>query len=158
MDARATLKERMTFIATADSGFEARLDANRKVGGDESGFEALELVLMSLAGCAGMDVISILRKKQQQVTAFEVRVHAEQALDYPKIFTSATIDFIVSGHSVEEAAVLRAIELSATKYCTVQAMLGRVVPIEVRYQILEAGGSGTDGLVYEGVYKNPAAP
>ena len=156
MDARVTLKERMTFIATADTGFEVRLDANHKVGGDESGFEALELLGMSLAGCAAMDVISILRKKQQDVTAFEVRMHAEQASDYPKVFTSATLEFIVSGHHVDEAAVLRAIELSATKYCTVQAMLGRVVPIEARYRILEAEGASTDRLVHEGVYKRPA--
>lgn len=155
MDAKVTLKERMTFIATADTGFEVRLDANHRVGGDESGFEALELVGMSLAGCAAMDVISILRKKQQDVTAFVVRVHAEQAPDYPKVFTSLTLEFIVSGHQVDEAALLRAIELSATKYCTVQAMLSRVVPFDVRYRILEAEGATTDRLVHEGVYRSP---
>jgi len=154
MDAKATLKESMTFIATADSGFEVRLDASKKTGGDESGFEALELMAMSLAGCAGMDVISILRKKQQAVTAFEVRVHAEQAGDYPRVFTSTSLEYVVSGHDIDEAALLRAIELSATKYCPVQAMLGRIVPMDVRYQILEAEGSTTDRLVKEGAYKN----
>ncbi len=156
MDAKATLKERMTFIATADTGYEVRLDANKKVGGEESGFEALELMAMSLAGCAGMDIISILRKKEQAVTAFEVRVHAEQAPDYPRVFTSTILEYVVSGHAIEEAALLRAIELSSTKYCPVQAMLGRVVPIDIRYQIFEAEGSTTDRLVKQGVYKNKA--
>jgi putative redox protein len=153
MDAKATLKEQMTFIATADTGFEIRLDANKKVGGEESGFEALELMAMSLAGCAGMDVISILRKKQQVVTAFEVRVHAEQARDYPRVFTALALEYVVSGHGIEEVALRRAIELSATKYCPALAMLGRVVPIDIRYQILEAEGSTTDRLVKEGFYK-----
>lgn len=156
MDAKATLKERMTFIATADTGYEVRLDASKKVGGEESGFEALELMAMSLAGCAGMDIISILRKKEQAVTAFEVRVHAEQAPDYPRVFTSTVLEYVVSGHAIEEAALLRAIELSSTKYCPVQAMLGRVVPIDIRYQIFEAEGSTMDRLVKQGVYKNKA--
>lgn len=150
MDARATLKERMTFIATADSGFEVRLDGARGVGGDESGFGPLELMAVSLAGCTAMDVISILRKKQQNVTAFEVRAHAEQALERPKVFTKLVIDYIVSGHGIEEAALRRAIELSAVKYCPALAMVGQTVPYELHYQIFEAEGA-TDRLVREAV-------
>ena len=153
MDAKATLKEGLTFIATADSGFEMRLDTSRRVGGDESGFPPLELIAMSLAGCSAMDVLSILRKKQQRVTAFETRVHADQAPDYPKVFTRLQLQFIVSGHSIDQAAMLRAIELSITKYCTVYAMLSQAVPIEVGYKILEADGANRDQLVVEGRYE-----
>ena len=153
MDAKATLKEGLTFIATAGSGFEVRLDTGRKVGGDESGFPPLELIAMSLAGCSAMDVLSILRKKQQRVTAFETRVHADQAPAYPKVFTHVQLQFIASGHRIDQAAMVRAIELSITKYCTVYAMLSRAVPIEVGYKILEAEGASRDRLVVEGRYE-----
>ena len=153
MDAKATLKEGLTFIATADSGFEVRLDTSRKVGGDESGFPPLELLAMGLAGCAAMDVLSILRKKQQKVTAFETRVHADQAPDYPKVFTKMSLEFIASGHGINQTAMLRAIELSVTKYCTVYAMLSRATPVEVTYRILEAEGANRDRLVVEGRYE-----
>jgi putative redox protein len=152
MDAKATLKERMTFIASSDSGFEVRLDAEKSVGGDESGFEPLELLAMGLAGCTAMDVLSILRKKKQDITAFEVKVHAERAGEHPKVFTRGVIDYVISGHGIDESALLRAIELSATKYCPAQGMLSKVVPLELQYHILEAEGT-TDRLVKEGVHK-----
>lgn len=151
MDAKVTWKERMTFIGTADSGFEVRLDSSPAVGGDNSGFAPMELMAISLAGCTAMDVISILNKKRQQVTGFEVKVHADRAAEHPKVFTAATIDYLITGHQVEEAAVVRAIELSAQRYCPAQAMLGKVFPIKLHYQIFEEGEQPT--LVKEGYYQ-----
>jgi putative redox protein len=72
-----------------------------------------------------MDVISILRKKRQDVTSFEVRVDAPRAEEHPKVFTQAIILYLISGHKVDEAAVRRAIELTAKSYCPAQAMLGK---------------------------------
>jgi putative redox protein len=98
-----------------------------------------------------MDVISILRKKRQDVTDFEVRVDAPRAEEHPKVFTRATIDYLVTGHNVDEVAVVRAIELTAGCYCPAHAMLSKVIPIDLRYQIFE-DEDGKKKLVAEGVY------
>jgi putative redox protein len=98
----------------------------------------MELVAIGSAGCTGMDVISILQKKCQDLTAFEVQVQADRATEFPKVFTNIIIEHIVEGHNLEPAAVERTIELSATKYCPVQAMLGKVCNIEHKYSIKDA--------------------
>ena len=85
-----------------------------------------------------MDVISILGKKRQEVTAFEVHVSAEQREEHPRVFTHITVEYQVTGRQVSEEAVQRSIELSVTKYCPVQAMLAQNVHIEHTYQIREA--------------------
>jgi putative redox protein len=137
MDAQVTWQGGMTFDATATSGFHVTLGTTPKVGGNDDGFRPLELMLMSLAGCTAMDVISILTKKRQDVTAFEVKVHAEQTSEHPHVFTSATIEYIVTGHDIKEEAVKRAVELTATKYCPAQAMMNKVMPIELSHTIQE---------------------
>jgi putative redox protein len=137
MDAKVTWKNKLAFTGSADSGFTIDLDSDPALGGDGNGFRPLELMAISLAGCAGMDVISILRKKQQEVTSFEVRIHAERASEYPKVFTHLKVEYIVTGHQVNPAAVERAIELSVTKYCPAQAMLSKAVEIEHNYQIID---------------------
>jgi putative redox protein len=137
MDAQVTWQGGMTFDATATSGFHVTLGTTPKVGGNDDGFRPLELMLMSLAGCTAMDVISILTKKRQDVTAFEVKVHAEQTSEHPHVFTSATIEYVVTGHDIKEEAVKRAVELTATKYCPAQAMMNKVMPIELSHTIQE---------------------
>ena len=129
MDANVTWNKGMSFEGTADSGFKVDLGTGQQFGGDDDGFRPLELMLVSLGGCTGMDVISILQKKRQEVTSFEVRVHAERAADHPKVFTSITVEYILSGINLDPDAVDRAVELSSTKYCPAQAMLAQAVPI-----------------------------
>jgi len=138
MDAKVTWQQGLTFTGTADSGFSVPLGADPGVGGADDGFRPLELMAVSLAGCTAMDVISILKKKRQEVTAFEVRVHAEQAQKHPHVFTHIEIEYLVTGRHVDPAAVERAIELSKTRYCPAQAMLAKVVKMELGYQIIEA--------------------
>src|SRR3990172_3357807 len=116
MDAKVTWKGRMTFMGVADSGFSVDLGTDPSIGGDNDGLRPLELVAIGLAGCTAMDVISILQKKRQDVTAFETQVHAERAEEHPKVFTSITVKYIVEGRKVDPVAVERAIELSVTKY------------------------------------------
>ncbi len=149
MDAKVTWLEGLSFTGTADSGFEIRIGADPAVGGADDGFRPLELMAVSLAGCTAMDVISILRKKQQQVSGFEVRVHAERAPEHPKVFTHLTIVYEVRGRGVDEAAVQRAIQLSAEKYCPAQAMLSKIVPTDLKYQIYEESGETSPRLVVE---------
>lgn len=127
----------MSFTGTADSGFDVPLGAAAAVGGDDDGFRPLELMLVSLAGCTGMDVLSILRKKRQDITGFNVRVDAERSDEHPKVFTSITVYYNVRGHEVDPKAVERAIELSETRYCPAQAMLVQAVPIHHEYIIEE---------------------
>jgi putative redox protein len=98
----------------------------------------MELILMGLAGCTAMDVVSILQKKRQDVTAFEIQVHAERAEEHPRPFTHATLEYVVTGHHVDRDAVARAIELSLEKYCGAHATLSKAMPIEHTFRIVEA--------------------
>ncbi|MBP7227517.1 MAG: OsmC family protein [Longilinea sp.] len=139
MDAKVTWSHGLSFSGQGfSSGFELPLGAEAQVGGENDGFRPMELILIGLAGCTAMDVISILQKKRQDVTAFEVKVHAERAENHPRVFTHITIEYILTGHGLDPAAAERAAELSETKYCPAQAMLGKAVPIERRITILEA--------------------
>lgn len=137
MDAKVIWKNGLSFDGTSKTGFVVPLGADPAVGGANDGFRPLELLAISLAGCTAMDVVSIVRKKQQELTAFEVNVHAGQQKSQPPVFTEALITYRVHGRRVDEAAVRRAIELSVTKYCPVQAMLSRAFPIRFVYEIYE---------------------
>lgn len=154
MQAKVNWQGNMAFTGTAESGFNIQLDSKKEVGGEGKGFIPMELMAISLAGCTAMDVISILRKKHQDVTDFEVRVDAPRAERHPKVFTSAIIEYLVTGHNVDEKAVVRAIQLSAENYCPAQAMLGKVMPVDLHYQIFEEK-DGEKQLVVEGVYAIP---
>jgi len=129
MQAKASFCGGMRFVGKADSGHAVVMDAGAAVGGEDSGPRPSELLLMGLAGCTGMDVISILRKKRQPVTGLEVIVHATQAPDHPKRFTAMTVEYRVSGTGVDPAAVRRAVELSETTYCSVGLTLRDPVTI-----------------------------
>ncbi len=155
MNATVIWQQGMSFTGTAGSGYKVPLGADLEVGGANDGFEPLELMAVSLAGCTAMDVISILRKKQQKVTAFEVTVKTDRATEFPKVFTHAVITYLVTGHAVDETALRRAIDLSATKYCPAQAMLNKVFPIDLVYEIYEDEGSGKTRLAIKGEYELP---
>ena len=137
MEARVSWDGKLTFNGTADTGYTVPLGAHPIVGGDNDGFRPMELILVGLAGCTGMDVISILKKKKQNISDFEVKVKAERSSTHPKVFTRINIEFIVSGHNIDPTAVDRAIELSSTIYCPAQAMLGENIPIETTVTINE---------------------
>lgn len=139
MKASVTMKQGMSFSGSADSGFSVDLGASPAVGGDDDGFRPMELMLVSLAGCTAMDVISILRKKRQTVSGFEVRVNAERAKEHPKVFTEIFLTYVVQGTDIDPAAVERSIELSTTKYCSAHAMLSEAASIRHDYEIVEEG-------------------
>ena len=155
MNAKVTWQKRLTFTGKADTGFTVPLGAGENVGGDSDGFRPMELIAIGLAGCTAMDVVSILQKKRQEVTAFEVRVTADRADKHPKVFTGALIEYFVTGHGVQEAAVVRSIELSATRYCPAQAMFEDVFPMVLKYYIYEDDGDGKRTLVKDGEYSTP---
>jgi len=150
MNAKVNWHGKLSFTGTADTGFEVPLGANPKVGGDNDGFRPLELMAVSLAGCTAMDVISILQKKRQEITDFHVEVDANQADEHPKVITNAVIEYHVTGRDVNEKAVVRAMELSATRYCPAQSMLAKVFPMALKYFIYDESGN----LLISGEYKS----
>jgi len=137
MDAKVTWKGQMAFSGTVDRGFTLSLDSSLTSGGENGGFSPMELVLIGLAGCTAMDVIDILRKKRQDVTSFEVEVHAGRADEHPRVFNQVLIDYLITGHHEEKVAVERAVELSITKYCSVSAMFSKTAKIEQKITVLE---------------------
>lgn len=149
MDAKVTWLNKMTFSGVSKSGHTITMDTTTDVGGDDSAVRPIEMIALGLGGCTAMDVISILRKKRQEVTSFDVHFHADRATEHPKVFTRGILTYELHGRNLDEAAVLRAIELSATKYCPGHAMLAKAFPIEMRYQIFEENGE----LVHEGTWE-----
>jgi putative redox protein len=138
MDATVKLDQGMRFLGASDSGHVVVMDSDGTVGGNDSGARPMELILMGLCGCTAMDTISILRKKRQNVIGLEVKASADRAEEHPKVFTKIALHYIVTGEDVDPAAVERAIELSAERYCPAQAMLGQVAEFELTYEIVEA--------------------
>jgi putative redox protein len=138
LDAVVTLREGMAFTARSGSGHEIIIDTGTANGGQNQGPTPMELLLMGTAGCTAIDVISILRKKRQNVTAYEVRIHGMRAPTHPMVFTEITIEHIITGHAIDEAAVAHAIDLSVTKYCSAEAMMSKTAQVTVTHRILEA--------------------
>ena len=143
----------MAFVGESPSDFPIQMDAASDFGGTNNGPRPMELIGLGLAGCTAMDVISILKKKRQKVTYFDVKMDAPRSHEHPKVFTKATITYIVSGKNVSEEAVLRAIELSATKYCPAQIMLSQVFPIDLHYEIYEDEGDDNKSLTHHGIWQ-----
>ena len=126
----------MRFEAQVGSGHTIVMDS----GESDTGSRPAELVGVALAGCTGMDVISILRKKRQAITAYEIRVDGVQVDQHPHNFTRFDVTHVVSGDGIDEEAVRRSIELSATKYCPVNAMISAgATVVHHRYRIRSEG-------------------
>jgi putative redox protein len=136
---RVVLRNEMIFTGYSSNGYSIPLDASPRHGGHGAGIRPIELMLTSLAGCTGMDIISILRKKQQRITAFEVQVEGARAAEHPRVFTDITVRVVVTGHNVDPAAVDRAIALSREKYCPAAATLRHTATITYLREIIEAG-------------------
>lgn len=124
----------MQFVGTSASGHAVVMDAPTDVGGTDTGPTPMEMVLVALGGCTGMDVVSILRKMQVPFTRFEMAIQGERAPEYPKNFTKIQIVYKVWG-DVPEEKVKRAIDLSLEKYCSVSNSLKPKAEISYTYQI-----------------------
>jgi putative redox protein len=124
----------MHFVGEID-GFRMDLDADETVGGVGAGPRPHHVLLEALASCTGMDVISILRKKRQQVSGLSVQVQGSRADQHPKVYTHINVLYRVRGNNVDPQAVERAIELSKTRYCPVIGMLGKVAEVTTRYEV-----------------------
>jgi putative redox protein len=137
MEAKVTWHKGLSFTGTADSGFTLPLGGKKEVGGNEDGFAPMELFLVGLAGCTGMDVISILAKMRQEVTNFEVKIHADRVDQHPKIFSEILIEYIITGKNLDPKLVEKAVNLSETTYCPGQAILNKTANIDHKITIQE---------------------
>jgi putative redox protein len=135
--ARIRYTEGMQFVGEADSGHAIVMDADAEVGGNDTGLRPTELLLIGTGGCSGMDVISILKKKRQDVTSLEIVVNGNKADSHPKKFTNIEIEFVVKGRNIAEEAVKRAVQLSMDKYCSVKATLEGTAGITYSYRIIQ---------------------
>jgi putative redox protein len=105
----------------------------------QPGIGPMQLLLVALAGCTGMDIISILEKKRQRPADFQVKVRGKRATDYPMIWTEIEVTYLLWGDHLKEKDVEQAIRLSEEKYCSVGLMLGASAKITSSYQILPPG-------------------
>ncbi len=137
IEAKVTYVDGLQFVGEAASGHAIVMDGDREVGGRNTGARPMELLLIGLGGCSGMDVVSILKKKKQEINGVEIEVKGEKAENYPKKFTDIDIEFIVRGRNVSEDAVKKAVELSMGKYCSVKATLEGSAKVTWSYKIIE---------------------
>ncbi len=118
------------------------MDGAPEAGGQNLGVRPMEMVLLGLGGCTAFDVIEILRKGRQNIEDCVVELEARRAEDMPKVFTHIHAHFVITGCGLDESKVARAIQLSAEKYCSASAMLGKTAEITHDFEILERGGAG----------------
>lgn len=138
MEGKVVWKAGMAFDAITNSGITIPIDTTVDHGGGGTGSSPMEMVLVALGGCTAMDVISILQKKRQEMTGFEILLHADRSSEHPKVFTEITIEYVVTGHNIDSEAVKRAVELSETKYCSVNGMISKSARVQTKVTVKEA--------------------
>jgi putative redox protein len=124
----------MAFIGRGASGHDVHMDAGEGSGGADSAARPVEVLLSSLGGCTGMDVISVLRKKKTEPTSLKIEIDDERAPEYPKVITKIHLTYRVIG-DVPEENLVKAIELSLAKYCPIANTLGGVSEITYEYSV-----------------------
>lgn len=138
MEARVQWVGDALFVAESGSGHTVVLDGPPEGGGRNVGMRPMEMVLMGVGACTAYDVVHILKKSRQPVTRCVARLTAERAGSEPKVFTGIHVHFVVTGQGLAAAAVKRAVELSAEKYCSASIMLGRAgVEITHDFEIVD---------------------
>jgi putative redox protein len=125
----------ISLAGRTDSNHWIVMDGPREFGGSDAGIRPKELLLLALGGCTASDVIAILQKKRVPFEGLEIHLSAEQTEEHPQVFTTIHLEYVVRGDNIKPADVERAIELSETKYCSVNAMLSKAVAITRSYRI-----------------------
>ena len=123
------------------------VDSSAEAYGRHSGLSPMELVLVGLAGCTAMDVVSIMAKKRQPMTNLQVKVEAERAETHPKVFTKLHVEYVAYGDGVDEQALLRAIQLSEESYCSVMSMLKHSAEITSSHRIVAGPNPSLPGPI-----------
>ncbi len=134
---KVKMVEGLQLIGVSDTGHAVVIDQNKDVGGLSQASQPMEFLLISLASCTAMDVISIMKKKRQDLRGFEVEFEGERAEKHPMVYTKIKLKYIFRGKSLSKEAAERSIFLSQNKYCPVTAMLSKAVSIDAEYEIIE---------------------
>lgn len=137
MKAKIKWVEDVMFMGQSGSGHAVVMDGPPELGGKNMGIRPMEMMLMGLGGCTAFDVMLILKRSRQEVTDCVAELSAQRAETDPKVFTKIHIHFIVTGKSLKEKMIQRAVELSATKYCSASIMLAQTVEITHDYEMIE---------------------
>ena len=127
----------MLMVGKSHSGHSITMDGPPEIGGDNLGVRPMEMLLLGVAGCTMIDVVTTLKKMRQELTHCETKLSAERADEHPKVFTDIHIQFIVKGQDLDPKKVEKAISLSAEKYCSASIMLGKTASITHDFEIAE---------------------
>jgi putative redox protein len=138
MKARVKWVEAMTFVGESGSGHSIVMDGSPDIGGRDLGVRPMEMLLLGLGGCTAIDVALILKKGREKVTDCVIEIEAERAAADPKIFTRIRLKYLLTGRDLSRAKVERAVALSAEKYCSASAMLGRTAEITHEIELIAA--------------------
>jgi putative redox protein len=136
MKARVKWVENATFLGESGSGHCVTMDGPPEYGGRNIGVRPMEMILMGVGGCTAFDVVHILKKARQPITDCVVELHADRAIQDPKVFKKIHIHFIVTGKELPASQVERAVRLSAEKYCSATLMLSQTVEITHDFEIV----------------------
>ena len=123
-------------VGKSHSGHSITMDGPPEIGGDNLGVRPMEMLLLGVAGCTMIDVVTTLKKMRQELTHCETKLSAERADEHPKVFTDIHIQFIVKGQDLDPKKVEKAITLSAEKYCSASIMLGKTASITHDFEIV----------------------
>ena len=127
----------MLMVGKSHSGHSITMDGPPEIGGENLGVRPMEMLLLGVAGCTMIDVVTTLKKMRQDLTNCETKLSAERADEHPKVFTDIHIQFIVKGQDLDPKKVEKAITLSAEKYCSASIMLGKTASITHDFKIVE---------------------
>ena len=127
----------MLMVGKSHSGHSITMDGPSEIGGENLGVRPMEMLLLGVAGCTMIDVVTTLKKMRQDLMHLKTKVNAERADDHPKVFTNIHIHFELKGKDLDSKKVEKAISLSAEKYCSASIMLGKTATITHDFEIIE---------------------
>ena len=127
----------LLMVGKSDSGHTITMDGPPESGGENLGVRPMEMLLLGVAGCTMIDVVTTLKKMRQDLSHCETKINAERATDHPKVFTDIHIQFVVKGKDLDPKKVDKAITLSAEKYCSASIMLGEMATITHDFEVIE---------------------
>ncbi len=127
--------DNVCFMGESETGHAVVLDGAPEMGGRNIGMRPMEMLLIGMGGCTSFDVVTILKKARQKITDCVAEIQAERANEVPKVFTKIHVHFVVTGDTLNETQVERAIRLSAEKYCSASIMLGKACEITHDFEI-----------------------
>jgi putative redox protein len=141
MKARIKWVQDVMFVGESGSGHAVVMDGAPEAGGRNLGFRPMELLLLGLGGCSAFDVLTILKRSREQVTDCTVDIEAERATEDPKVFTRIAMTYRIVGRNLNRHKAERAVKLSAEKYCSASAILGKTAEITHTIELVEETAS-----------------